>query len=125
MAKTTSKTVVLQTRMEEDLLTAIRQLREGNSIASDSEMSRLLIRRGIMSVVNDDSSAPATKPVPARLSPDAYIQRGRAFEDGAEQNVQNATNWHPQTALAIAQDMADRFAHIAAEIRRRYPSSDA
>lgn len=56
MALVKSETLIV--RLEPELLAAVEQVRVGNQVPSKSETARLLIRRGILAVAQDDGKVP-------------------------------------------------------------------
>lgn len=109
------KTEVLRARVEPDLVRAVEQLQRGNNIRSQGEMVRLLIRRGIRAVAEEQD-----RRLPPALSRDEYAQRAAGFMEALSDLLARIEAHDQDGAVLLAGAIRSAAVAYEADLTKRH-----
>jgi aspartate/methionine/tyrosine aminotransferase len=112
--RTGERTARLAARVEPELVEAVEQLREGNGIESQSDMVRLLIRRGVKAVVDGDNPAAVKQP----LNREQYAERAQALMEALSDLLARVESHDPEGAILLAGAARDAFTRYEKALKR-------
>lgn len=110
----TNRSEVLRARVEPDLAEAVRQLQKGNDIANESDMVRLLIRRGITSVVGMETPKPKQP-----LNREQYAERSAALVEALGDLLHRVESHDADGAVLLADGLAKTTGAYARDLKKR------
>jgi hypothetical protein len=106
----------LRARVEPQLVEAVRQLRAGNpDVSSDSEMVRLLIRRGIHQVMSETRPQPTMTP----LDRPEYANRAAGFMEALGDLLVRMESHDPGGALVLATGLQKSLTSYTRDLAKR------
>jgi ribonuclease D len=112
--RTGERTARLAARVEPELVEAVEQLRTGNGIESQSDMVRLLIRRGVRAVADEDRPRTVKQP----LNQEQYAERAQALMEALSDLFARVESHDPEGALLLAGDARSAFTQYEKTLKK-------
>ena len=113
----TNRSSVLKARVEPELVEAVEQLRVGNHISTESEMVRLLIRRGILAVTK--SGDQPVRDQPQALNREQYAERAAALVEALGDLLQRIESHDAEGALLLSQGLSKTMTAYTTGLKKR------
>ncbi|GAA3684255.1 hypothetical protein GCM10022237_48550 [Nocardioides ginsengisoli] len=111
-----NRSEVLRARVEPELVEAVEQLRESNHISTESEMVRLLIRRGVLAVAQQGQAAPRQQEA---LNREQYAERAAAHMEALGTLLERIESHDAEGAVMLAEGMRKTMTAYARDLKKR------
>lgn len=106
---------MLRARVEPQLAEAVEQLQRGNGIRSQGEMVRLLVRRGIRAVAEEQQ-----RPLGPPLTRHDYQQRAYGFMEALSDLIARVETHDPAGAVSLAEAVRTAAFRYEQDLKARH-----